>query len=182
MDTLGEAYKGSGPTVNRADRLVGRPEQVEVPAESRVDVSTRGFWKRRITAMFEIRIFNLDAGSYLHITPEKYLAKAEKEKKDFYLQAFLECRWNFTPMVYSANRITRAEALAAQNKLAALIIYKLKREYSEMCVFVRARMSLAIVRSNILILCGPWYKGGIIRQRPELTDGAVMALLAPWQV
>ena len=81
MDTLGEAYKGSGPTVNIADRLVGRPEQVEVPAESRVDVSTCGFWKRRITAMFEIRIFNLDAGSYLHITPEKYLAKAEKEKK-----------------------------------------------------------------------------------------------------
>ena len=37
--------------------------------------------------MFEIRIVNLDAGSYLRMNPEKDLAKAEKEKKDLYLQA-----------------------------------------------------------------------------------------------
>ena len=48
--------------------------------------------------MFEIRIFNLDAGSYLHMMQEKSLAKAEKEKKDFYLQACLECRRTFTPL------------------------------------------------------------------------------------
>ena len=35
--------------------------------------------------MFDIRIVNLDVGSYLHMTPEKALAKAEKEKKDLYL-------------------------------------------------------------------------------------------------
>ena len=49
--------------------------------------------------MFDIRIFNLDAGSYLRMTPEKALAKAEKEKKDLYLQACLERRSTFTPMV-----------------------------------------------------------------------------------
>ena len=64
--------------------------------------------------------------------------------------------------------------------MAALLSYKLKREYSEMCGFVRARMSLAIVRSNSLLLRGPRDKGARIRQRPELTDGAVMALLVPW--
>ena len=37
--------------------------------------------------MFNIRIFNLNAGSYLRMTPEKALAKAEKEKKDLYLQS-----------------------------------------------------------------------------------------------
>ena len=37
--------------------------------------------------MFDIRIVNLDTGSYLRMTPEKALAKAEKEKKDLYLQA-----------------------------------------------------------------------------------------------
>ena len=55
-------------------------------------------------------------------------------------------------MVYSEDGIPRAEALAAQKRLAALLRYKLKWEYSEMCGFVRARMSLAIVRSNILLL------------------------------
>ena len=84
-------------------------------------------------------------------------------------------------MVYSADGIPGAEELAAQKRLAVLLSYKLKQEYSEMCGFVRARMSLAIVRSNSLILRGPHDKGARIWQQPELTDGAVMALLAPWR-
>ena len=84
-------------------------------------------------------------------------------------------------MVYSANGIPGAEALAVQKSLAVLLSYKLKREYSEMCGFVRARMSLAIVRSINLLLHGPRDKGAFIRQQPELTDGAVTPLLAPWR-
>ena len=84
-------------------------------------------------------------------------------------------------MVYSAYGIPGAEALASQKRLAILLSYKLKREYSEMCGFVQARMSLAIVRSNSLLLRGPRDEGARIWQRPELTDGAVMALLAPWR-
>ena len=83
-------------------------------------------------------------------------------------------------MVYSADGIPGAETLAAQKRLAALLSYKLKREYSEMCGFVQARISLAIVRSNSLLLCCPGNKGARIWQQPELTDGAVMTLLAPW--
>ena len=90
--------------------------------------------------MFDIRIANLGAGSYLHITPEKALEKAEKENKDFYLQACLGRRRTFTPMIYSVDGITGAEALAAQKRLAAILSYKLKREYSETYGFMRARM------------------------------------------
>ena len=105
--------------------------------------------------MFDIRIANLGAGSYLRMTPEKALAKSEKGKKYLYPQYCLERRRTFTPMVYSTDRIPGAEALAAQNILAALLIYKLKRECSEMCGFVRARVSLAIVWYNSLLLRGP---------------------------
>ena len=84
-------------------------------------------------------------------------------------------------MVYSANRIPRTNALAAKKRLAALLSYKMKQEYSEMCGLGRARMSLAIVRYNSLLLRGPRDKGACIRQQLELTDGAVMALLAPWR-
>ena len=115
------------------------------------------------------------------MTPEKALANAEKENNDLYLQACLESRRAFTPMVYSAEGINGAKALAAKNRLAALISYKLNQEYSEMCGFVRARMTLAIVMSNSLLLRGPCDKGVRIRQRPELMDGAVMELLAPWR-
>ena len=131
--------------------------------------------------MFNTRIVNLDMGSYLRMTQEKDLAKAEKENTNLYLQACLERRRTFTPMVYSADRIPGAEALAAQKRLAALLSYKLKWEYSEMCGFVRARMSLAIVRSNSLLLRSPRDKWARIRKIPELTDEAVMPLLAPWR-
>ena len=154
----GEADGGTdtvGRAVNGAARLVGQPEQVVVPSESRADVSTHGFWKWGTTTMFNIRIVNLDAGSYLRMTPEKALAKAERENKDFYLQALLDRRRTFTPMVYSADGIPGAEALAAQKRLAALLSYNLKQEYSKMCGFVRARMSLEIVRSNSLLLRRP---------------------------
>ena len=83
-------------------------------------------------------------------------------------------------MVYYADGIPGAEVLAAQKRLAALLSYKLKREYSEMCRFLQARMSLAIVRYNSLLLRGPCDKGARIWQQPELTDGAVMPLLEPW--
>ena len=64
--------------------------------------------------MFDIRIVNLDTGSYLPMTPEKALAKTEKEKKDLYLQACMKHRRTFTLMVYSADGIPGAEALDVQ--------------------------------------------------------------------
>ena len=85
-------------------------------------------------------------------------------------------------MVCSADRIPGAEALAAQKRLAKLLSYKLKQEYSKMCGFVWARMLLAIVRSDSLLLRGPCDKGARIWQQPELTDGAVMSLLTSWGV
>ena len=77
-DIVGECQGGSGRTVNGAARLVVQPGQVQVPAELRVYISAHSFWKWGTTAMFDIRIVNLDAGSYLHMTPEKDLANLKK--------------------------------------------------------------------------------------------------------
>ena len=90
-------------TVNGATLLVGKPVHVVVPAEARADVRAHGFWKRGTTVMFDIQIVNLNARSYLRMTPEKAFAKPKKEKKYLYLQACLERRRTFTPMAYSFN-------------------------------------------------------------------------------
>ena len=58
--------------------LARKPGQVEVPTWSRADVSAHRFWMWGTNVMFDIRIFNLNVGSYLRMTPEKALAKAEK--------------------------------------------------------------------------------------------------------
>ena len=76
--------------------------------------------------MFDIRIVNLNAGSHLCMTPEKDLSKVKKDKKDLYIQACLEYRLSFTPMVYSMYGIPVVEALFAQNILATLLSFKLK--------------------------------------------------------
>ena len=55
-----------------------------VPVESRADVSAHGFSRRGTTGVFDIRIIYLDVGSYLHMTPQKVLSKAEKDNKDKY--------------------------------------------------------------------------------------------------
>ena len=85
-ETVGESQGGRGKTLTGVGRLVGQLGQVVVPAELRADINTYGFWKGGTTAMFNIRIVKLNAGSYLRMTPEKALAKGDKEKKDLYLQ------------------------------------------------------------------------------------------------
>ena len=85
----------------------------------------------------------------------------------------------FNLMVYSADGIPGKEAVAAQQHLASLHINKLKREYLEMCGFVRSQMSVPIVRSNTLLILGTRDKEAYILQRPDMVDGSVMALLAP---
>ena len=84
MVIIGETQGGvrNGCTSDGGAVLSRRPGQVEVPAYSRADVSSHGFWKWGTTAIFDNIIVNLGAGSYLHMTPEKALAKADKEKKD----------------------------------------------------------------------------------------------------
>ena len=84
-------------------------------------------------------------------------------------------------MVYSADGIPGTEAVVAQRRLASMLCNKLKRGYLEMCGFVRASISLAMLRYNTFLLRGARYKEAYIRQRPDLAYGGVMALLAPWR-
>ena len=146
--------------------------------ESRADVSVHDLWKWVTFSLLDMQIVNLDVGSYLHQTSTKALATAEREKNDKYVQPCLKCRNYFTRMVYSADGITGTEVVAAQRRLALLLNNNLKWEYLEMCDFVRVQMSLAIVRSNTLLLRGSRDRDAYIHQRPDLVDGSVMALLA----
>ena len=63
--------------------------------------------------MFDNKIFNLHVGYNMRVMPDKSLAEVEKENNYLYIQSCLERRHSFTTMVYSADRIPKAEALAA---------------------------------------------------------------------
>ena len=40
------------------------------------NVGDHGFWKQGTTTIFDIQVVDLNAGSYLHMTPEKAIGKA----------------------------------------------------------------------------------------------------------
>jgi hypothetical protein len=69
----------------------------------------------------------------------------EKEKKKKYLEACLEQRRHFTPFVVSANGLLRKEAKTLLEKILALLAEKWEKLDSEVCGYVNARMSIAIV-------------------------------------
>ena len=71
-------------------------------------------------------------------------------------------------MVYSADGMPVDEAEAAEKRMASLLADAWQREYSEMCGFVRARMALALARSNTLLLRGARDHEGWLRKRPTM--------------
>ena len=66
----------------------------------------------------------------------------------------LEGGKDFTALVYSVDGLACGTARAAEKRLAGLLAAKWQRNYSEMVNYIRVRMSLAIVRSNTLLLRG----------------------------
>ena len=70
-----------------------------------------------------------------------------REKKDKYAKACADRRRHFTPLVFSTDGMMAAEAKAASKRLASRLATKWKRPYSELCGFVRSRLSVALVRS-----------------------------------
>ena len=92
-----------------------------------------------------------------------------KTKKDKYAEACLERRRSFTPLVYSVDGMACKEAKAFDKRIASLLASKHDRPYSEMVGFVRSRMSLAIIRSNTLMLRGARQGSA---NRPEIDGSA----------
>ena len=49
--------------------------------ELRGDVGARGFWKRGVESIFDVRIVDTDCKSHMKTAPDKVLARQEKQKK-----------------------------------------------------------------------------------------------------
>ena len=60
----------------------------------------------------------------------------------------------FTPLVYTSDGMAGRDSRAEEKRLYTLLAEKGQREYSKMVGFVRARMSLSVVRGNTLLVEG----------------------------
>jgi hypothetical protein len=146
--------------------------------ENRGDVAVDGFWKHGRRCIFDVRITDTETRSTRNRDPSKVLNKCEKLKKDKHLHACLQQRREFTPLVYSVDGMSGRETRQAERRIAGALGHKWHREYSEMVAFVRARMALAVVRSNSLLLRG----SRVCRSRyPLIDEGAAMEGWQTWR-
>ena len=107
-----------------------------------------------MTAIFDIRITDVDAKSHRSMSTLMVLQKHEREKKDKYLQPCLDRRRHFTPLVFSVDGAMGPEADAAVKRLSSLLADKWRRQYLEVCGFVRSRLSLALARATSMCIRG----------------------------
>ena len=116
-----------------------------------------------------VRITYTDELLYMGSSLEEVLKRQAKAKRKFYLQACIERRRLFAPLIYSVDGTATKEARAFEKRIASLLAVKWRRHYSEMVESVRAHMSLAVVRGATLKL-----RGSRCRKAcwPEWTDVA----------
>jgi hypothetical protein len=122
--------------------------------DDRGDILVRGFWTKGTDCIIDVRVTDTDAKSNRSKDPMKVLETHEKEKKRKYLEPCLKQRRHFTPFVVSVDGLLGKEAEVFLNRLAGKISEKWGKPYSEVCGFVRARMSIAIIRATHLCLRG----------------------------
>ena len=154
-----------------ADSANGKKKRSNTAGEeARGDVAVHGLWKRGQTCIMDIRVTDTDAKSYANSSSAKVLERAAKVKRDKYAEACNERRRSFAALVYSVDGLAGKEARAFERRVASLLGAKWDRPYSEMVNFVRTRMSIAIVRSNTLLLRGARSNGRALR--PVIEDAA----------
>lgn len=106
--------------------------------EARGDVDIRGLWKKGETCISDLRTTVTAASSYRDSSSTNVLETAAKVKKDKYLQACLERRRTFTPLVYSVDGMTAKEAQAFEKRVASLLATKTERQHREMVGFIHS--------------------------------------------
>jgi hypothetical protein len=136
----------------------------------------RGFWKRGHECIIDVRVTDTDQPTHCKKDPASVLLSQEKEKKKKYLEPCLEQRRHFTPFVDSTDGLLGREASFFAKRLAQKLAIKWQRSYSQICGYVKARLSIAIVRATHLCLRGsriPAHK--MSNKFPLWEDGAGLA-------
>jgi hypothetical protein len=100
----------------------------------RGDTGIHGFWRRGTTAIFDVRVTDMDGKSQRGMEPLAVLWQHEKAKKKIYGPLYVTRRHTFTPLVFSVDGMRGPECAAASRRLATLFSLKCKKTYSKVCV------------------------------------------------
>ena len=154
------------PIVKEADESSRSPALV-------ADLSVRGVWVPQAEALFDVRVVDTDAQSYLDRSPLDVLSIAESEKKRKYHQACLDRRALFTPLCISVDGLLGRETNVFIKRLADRLSLNWKHSYPHVLGWVRTRLTFSILRATLLCLRGSRKKWHTI----DVTDGTPLSLI-----
>ena len=122
---------------------------------ARADIHARGFWGRRQSAFFDIRVFHPNAPSYFQTQVASLFRRQELEKKHEYGDCVrtVECG-SFTPLVFSTFGGLDKEATIFYNHLADLLSHKHGTSYNRMLSLMRCAISFSLLCSAMLAIQG----------------------------
>ena len=144
---------GRGPN-DPTQRRITQGSGNQAGKDSCGDVLVHGLWETGSSCVLDICITDTNVTSHADKTSKKVLETYVKRKKDKYLQACLDRRRSFTPLVYSVDGMACKEARAFEKRIASLLSDKWNRTYSKLVGYVRGRMAMSISRSNTVGLRG----------------------------
>ena len=95
------------------------------------DLGIRGVWLPQIEALFDIRVTDANATSYLSRSVKNVLTTAEEEKKRKYVTAAEARRGSFSPFVVTVDGALGPEAVLFLWHLAEKLSIRWERGYGE---------------------------------------------------
>jgi len=134
-----------------------------VKDEARLDVSAQGFWgDRHQRSFFDVRVFNLNASSYLKTAVSSLYRKFERDKQRMYelhrrtVDACLDDveMGSFTPLVFSTFGGMGGVATTEYKRLASLLGVQRNQSYSSVVSWIRCSISFSLLRSAVTCLHG----------------------------
>jgi hypothetical protein len=134
----------------------------------------RGFRSWGTDCFIDVRITDLDSKSYLKKSSDEVLARQEQEKKRKYLAPCIANRRHFTPFVSSTDGMIGKEGQTFAKRLAGLLSEKWRRPYCQLCGYVNARLSIALVRATHRCLRGSRVLSPLISLKQFLPEKVII--------
>ncbi len=131
----------------------------------RGDLACRGVWGAQREALFDIRVIDTDAPSYVSRPVDSILSSAEQEKKRKYQNACEQRHLSFTPLVMSVDGIFASQTNSFVNTLAEKLAYRWGCSHNQVIGWLRARIAVAIIRASSMCIRGTrqnWHSANLI--------------------
>ena len=123
--------------------------------DARADIHACGFWGRRQSAFFDVRVFHPNARSYRNSNISAVYRRQEMMKKREYGDRVREVELaSFTPLVFSTTGGMGREGNVFYKRLASLLADKQGWAYGTTMSWIRCVLTFSLLRSAVMCIRG----------------------------